>query len=146
LALQDRAVRVRSLTTVHDETFIVDLSERTQLDDYFGFELEDGRIIQIIHADEDLLEVRGNLTRLAWHFGALNLPVQIEVDRLLVQHSPVAEILLQHLGAAFRIVSEAFAPEAPVHIDHHHHHHPHADPVQATTPPATYAPTTGDPF
>ncbi|RUS60341.1 urease accessory protein UreE [Pseudorhodobacter sp. E13] len=140
---QDRALRVRALTTVHDESFIVDLPERTQLDGYFGFELEDGRVIELIHAEEELLEVRGNLTRIAWHFGALNLLVQVEESRLLVQRSETAEILLHHLGAAYHLTTEPFAPEAPVQIDHHHHH----DHPAATAPaPPDAAPHSGDPF
>lgn len=142
---QDRALRVRSLTTVHDESFIVDLPERTQLDGYFGFELEDGRVIGLIHAEEELLEVRGNLTRLAWHFGALNMLVQVEESRLLVQRTAAAETLLQHLGAAYHLTTEPFAPEAPVQIDHHHHHH-HDEPVAANPVAGIASPISGDPF
>lgn len=129
----ERALRVRALATVHDETFIVDLPERTDLSGYFGFELEDGRVIQIIHAEEELLEVQGDLTRFAWHLGALNMVVQIEKNRLLVHRTEVAETLLKQLGARFRPVSEPFWPEPPVHIAHHHHH-THAE---AATPAAT---------
>lgn len=144
LAHQDRALRVRSLTTVHDETFIVDLPERTVLDGYFGFALEDGRIIELVHAKEELLEVRGDLTRIAWQLGALNMVVQIEDTRLLVQRSPTAETLLQKLGAAYRCVSEPFAPEAAVRIDHHHHHA--SENTQHSLPQADKTTTTGDPF
>lgn len=120
LPLADRAIRVRALTTVHDETFVVDLPERVSLDDCFGFELEDGRVIEIIHAEEALIEVRGDILRYCWHIGARMLPCQIEADRLLVYRNPEIEAVLLQLGARLAPVSEPFSPENPVHVHHHH--------------------------
>ena len=120
LALADRAIRVRALTTVHDETFIVDLPERVSLDGCFGFELDDGRVIEIIHAEESLIEVRGDLLRYCWHIGTRGLSCQIEADRLLLQRNPEIESVLTQLGATMTPVSEPFSPEKPIHMHHHH--------------------------
>ncbi len=140
----DRAIRVRALTTEHGETFVVDLPERTALDGYFGFALEDGRVIEIIYAEEQLLEVRGDLARYAWHLGALNLHCQVEDTRLLIQQNADVEALLQQLGAKITSVSEPFSPEPPLALGHHHH--AHQSHIRDAMDNAPQSGSSGDPF
>ncbi len=108
----ERLLRRRRLVTAHDEGFLVDLPTTSGLDQGDAFELSDGRLIEVIAAEEPLLEVRGpDLPRLAWHLGNRHAPCQIERDRLLIQRDHVLRDMLARLGADVREVSEAFIPE-----------------------------------
>ena len=107
-----RLMRRKRLVTVHDEGFMVDLPAVTSLDDWWGFELEDGRAIQVVAAEEALVQITGpNLLRLAWHIGNRHTPCQIEADRLLIRRDHVLEAMLQGLGADLCHISEPFTPE-----------------------------------
>jgi urease accessory protein len=108
----ERLLRRRRLLTVHDEGVLVDLPTTSGFDQGDAFELEDGRLIEVMAAEEPLLEVRGpDLPRLAWHLGNRHAPCQIEPGRLLIQRDHVLRDMLQRLGAEVREVSEPFAPE-----------------------------------
>ena len=111
LGYDARILRRKRLTTVHDEAFFVDLATTTSLDGFWGFELADGRTIQIIAAEEELLAITGDLPRLAWHIGNRHTPAQIEPARILIRRDPVLERMLHRLGAALETVSEPFTPE-----------------------------------
>lgn len=106
-----RLVRRKRLLTAEGRGFLVDLAEVTNLDAWWGFELEDGTTLEIVAADEALVEVRGDLPRLAWHIGNRHTPCQIEDTRLLIRHDHVIEAMLAQLGARLRPVSEPFTPE-----------------------------------
>ncbi len=111
LGYDARILRRKRLLTAHDEPFFVDLAATTSLDGFWGFELADGRTIQIIAAEEDLLAVTGDLARLAWHIGNRHTPAQIEPHRILIRRDPVLERMLAQLGATLDSVSEPFTPE-----------------------------------
>lgn len=145
LTYADRFLRRRRLETVHHEGFLVDLAETTHLHPGDAFELADGRLIEVVAAEEDLLAITGDLPRLAWHIGDCHTPCQIEAQRLLVRADDMPEAMLQQLGADILAVSEPFIPEsgafrmvraaghdqAPdpaaihghLHIHHHSAHH-----------------------
>jgi urease accessory protein len=106
-----RLMRRKRLTTVHDESFLVDLPAVTNIDDFWGFKLEDGRTIQVLPAEEPLVSITGDLNRLAWHIGNRHTPCQIESDRLLIRRDHVLETMLTRLGASLAFVSEPFTPE-----------------------------------
>lgn len=112
LDYDERLLRRKRLVTVHGEGFLVDLPAVTNLDDFWGFELTDGRTIQVIAAEEPLLEITGpDLARLAWHIGNRHTPCQIEPARLLIRQDHVLEAMLHQLGAALTRVTEPFTPE-----------------------------------
>ena len=150
-----RMIRRKRLTTAEGRGFMVNLPEVTNLDAYWGFELTDGTTLEIVAADEPLVEVTGDLPRLAWHIGNRHTPCQIGATRLLIRRDHVIESMLQHLGAGLRPVSGPFTPEGGAyghgrtmghdhgpesghshshshshshgHTAHGHgHHHPHA--------------------
>ena len=85
--------------------------------------LEDGRNIEIIAAEEELLEVKArdvmHHARLAWHIGNRHLEAQIEADRILIRRDHVIEAMLQQQGATLRHVTEPFSPE-PGAYSHNH--------------------------
>ena len=135
-----RLMRRKRLVTEDGRGFLVDLPEVTNLDAYWGFELEDGATIQIVPAQEALVEVLGDLPRLAWHIGNRHTPCQIERNRLLIRRDHVIEAMLTHLGAHLHYVTGPFTPEGGAyghgrtmghdhgghdhgHSHAHHHHH-----------------------
>ncbi len=136
LSYEQRLMRRKRLETVHGEGFLVDLPEVTNLDAYWGFALEDGRAIQIIAAEEEILSVTGpDLARLAWHIGNRHTPCQIEAGRLVIRADHVLRAMLERLGAVVTPGQEPFTPELgayglgrPMGHDHgpdHDHDHSH---------------------
>ena len=111
LTHENRYFRRRKLTSRMGLSFIADLAHATTLRHGDALELSDGRLIEIVAAPEPLLEVTGELARLAWHVGNRHAPCRIEADRLLVQDDPVMADMLRRLGATVRAVTEPFEPE-----------------------------------
>ena len=106
-----RFLRRKRLVTVHGEGFLADLPETVSLDHGDCFELTDGRLIEVIAAEEPVLVVTGDLPRFAWHIGNRHTPCQIEADRLLIGQDHVLEAMLRQLGAAVALAVEPFTPE-----------------------------------
>lgn len=128
----ERHLRRKLLTTCEGEELMVDLAEPVLLAHGDALVLEDGRIVAVLAAAEELYEVRPGpavqLRHLAWHLGNRHLAAQIDEDRILIRRDPVIRAMLEGLGAAVTEVSERFQP---VHGAYHHrgedhgHHHPH---------------------
>jgi urease accessory protein len=105
-----RLMRRKLLTTAGGREFIVDLPSVTNLDDYWGFDV-DGIHVEIVPAPEAVLVITGDLTRLAWHIGNRHTPCQILPDRLVIREDHVLERMLLGLGATIRRASLPFKPE-----------------------------------
>ncbi len=101
----------------------MDLAKTTSLNRHDAFVLEDGRLVGVVPANEDLLEVKGNLVRLAWHIGNRHTPCQIESGRLLIQHNHVIKTMLLKLGAIVTSVNEPFTPEGGAYGNTRTHAH-----------------------
>ena len=141
LAYVDRFLRRKVLTAASGLRFLVDLEHTTSLGPHDAFVLDDGRKVQVVPAPEALIEVTGDLARLAWHIGNRHTPAQIEPGRILIQADHVMADMLAHLGATTRAVTEPFTPEGGAYghgrtQGHDHtathgpdadHHHGHAD-------------------
>ena len=128
LTYDQRFLRRKVIKTAHDETVLIDLAHTTSLNHGDALLLEDGRLIEIIAAEEPLLQITGDdLVRLAWHVGNRHTPCQIEADRLLIQADPVIGHMLEHLGAIVTSISEPFIPEGGAygHGRTHSHEHVH---------------------
>jgi urease accessory protein len=107
-----RFLRRKRLVTVHDEGFLVNLAETTSLEARDLLELDDGRLIEVLPAEEPLLVISGpDLARYAWHIGNRHTPCQIEADRLLIRQDHVLEAMLTQLGATVTRALEPFTPE-----------------------------------
>ena len=133
LTYDERFLRRRRLQTPHEETFVVNLPQTTHVDHGDALVLADGRLIEVIAAEEPLLEITGpHLTFVAWHIGNRHTPCQIEDSRLLIRQDHVLEAMVAQLGAALRHVSEPFTPVGGAYgvgrtmgHDHGHHDHDH---------------------
>lgn len=125
----DRHLRRGIVRLQHGGEVMVELAKATKLEDQDCLVLEDGRLVQIIAAEEDLLEITANsashLMQLAWHIGNRHLEAQIEESRILIRRDHVIAHMLQHQGARIRDVREAFSPEHGAYHSHDHGAHSH---------------------
>lgn len=146
LTYDARLLRRKRLVTDSGTAFHIDLPETVSLNQGDCFQFEDNNLIAVKAAPEPLLEVKGDLPRLAWHIGNRHTPCQVEADRLLIQTDHVLADMLSHLGAEVKEVTEPFTPEGGAyghgrtfahehghshghghaHDHDHHHHHDHS--------------------
>lgn len=128
LAHDERRVRRKLLTLVHGDEVLVDFPDPVTLDDHCVLVLEDGRLVEVIAAEEKLYEIAGrdaeHLIRLAWHLGNRHLPAQLEENRILIKRDHVIRDMLVGLGASVTDISAPFFPERGAY--HSHGDHPHA--------------------
>ncbi|HWP87613.1 MAG TPA: urease accessory protein UreE [Burkholderiales bacterium] len=86
----------------------------------------DGRIVLIVAADEELMEAKCvtpfQLVRAAYHLGNRHVPVQIGDGWLRFQADDVLAQMLRGLNATVSRVSAPFEPEAGAYAGGHHHH------------------------
>ena len=124
LDAEERHIRRKLITLQHGDEVMVDFVKPAKLEHGDCLVLEDGRLVEVIAAEEELLEVRGesaeHLLRLAWHIGNRHLAAQIEGDRILIRRDRIIAEMLTHQGATVREVSELFQPE---HGAYHAHDH-----------------------
>lgn len=126
LNYDERFLRRKVLSTEQDFRFVVDLEQTSSLAHGDAFQLEDGRLVEVLAAEEQLIEVTGqDLTRLAWHIGNRHTPCQIEPDRLMIQRDHVMRQMLEQLGANLRDVVEPFSPEGGAYGHGRTHGHAH---------------------
>jgi urease accessory protein len=111
LDFDQRLLRRRRLLTLKGEAILADLAETVSLEDGDALLLDDGRSVAVMAAEEDLMEVTGDLPRLAWHIGNRHAPCQIEGGRLVLRRDSVLRAMLLGLGAAVRDIREPFRPE-----------------------------------
>src|SRR5438128_7457969 len=82
LDAQARHLRRKLIIGENGTEVLVDFDKAVQLEDGDALELEDGQLIKIVAAEEELLEIRGrdpeHLLKLAWHIGNRHLEAQIE--------------------------------------------------------------------
>ncbi|MEO1537107.1 MAG: urease accessory protein UreE [Pseudomonadota bacterium] len=126
LSYDDRFLRRKRLTCESGETFLCDLEKTTSLNQGDALELGDGRLVEIIAADEPLYRVTGpNMARLAWHIGNRHTPCQIGAGALFIQQDKVIGHMLEHLGAALTEVVAPFTPEGGAYGHGRTHSHEH---------------------
>ncbi|PJI86508.1 urease accessory protein [Yoonia maricola] len=121
-----RFLRRKRLETATGKAFLVDLAQTTSLNHGDALELNDGSLVEISAAAEDLYQVTGNdLVRLAWHVGNRHTPCQINDGHLLIQADGVIGHMLEHLGATVTSVTAPFTPEGGAYGHGRTHSHEH---------------------
>jgi urease accessory protein len=136
----DRRTRRRiTLTCQGGLTFLLDLAKAPVLRAGDGIRLEDGRIIAVEAAPEQLLEIVCRdarlLARIAWHLGNRHLATEIAARAIHIRDDHVIADMIRGLGAEAHVVSRPFNPEGGAygqgavqghsHGHAHHHHHGH---------------------
>ena len=126
LTYDQRFIRRKKLVSDNNFRFLVNLSETVSLKKNDGFLLDNGSIILIKSAEEELLEITSNnLMKITWHIGNRHIPCQIENDRLLIQVDKVIENLIIKLGGHVKKVKEEFNPEGGAYGLGRTHGHKH---------------------
>jgi urease accessory protein len=86
---------------------------------------DDGRVVRIVAAPEDLIEVRcgdaEQLARAAYHLGNRHAPVEVGAGWLRLAADEVLAGMLRGLGATVTPVRAAFEPEAGAYGPGHQH-------------------------
>ena len=96
LTYDQRFIRRKKLVSDNNFGFLVNLSETVSLKKNDGFLLDNGSIILIKSAKEELLEIKSNnLMKITWHIGNRHIPCQIENERLLIQVDKEIENLIK---------------------------------------------------
>ena len=126
LTYDQRFIRRKKLVSDNNFGFLVNLSETVSLKKNDGFLLDNGSIILIKSAEEELLEITSNnLMKITWHIGNRHIPCQIENERLLIQVDKVIENLIIKLGGHVKKVKEEFNPEGGAYGLGRTHGHTH---------------------
>ncbi|MEP0235709.1 urease accessory protein UreE [Roseibium sp.] len=136
---EDRHRRRAVLTGSGGTAFLLDQPNAVHLHHGDGLELEDGRIIEVVGASEDLVEIEaddmGHLVKIAWHLGNRHLPTQLMGQTLRIRRDHVIEDLVVRLGGKLTVLRAPFDPEGGAYghgqtqgHDHGHesHHHGHS--------------------
>lgn len=109
--------------------FMLDFPAPVTLRDGDGLVLDDGSIVAVAGAPEQLLEVCAHnaldTVRLAWHLGNRHTDVQIVGDHIRLRRDHVLENMLRGLGAHVSQLDAPFDPEPASPHGHHHHDHDH---------------------
>ena len=109
---EGRSLRRRVLTARGGLAFLADLPQATALSHGDALALDDGRLVEIVAAEEDLLEITGpDLARLAWHVGNRHAACRIEPGRLLIRADRVLADMVARLGGTARPLRAPFVPE-----------------------------------
>lgn len=118
----ERRLRRKVLHLVHGDEVLVDFPQTLTLEDRSLLKLEDGRLVEVIAAEELLYEVRctkaQDLMRLAWHIGNRHTPAQLEAERILIKRDHVLKTMLEGLGAVVTDISEPFFAEHGAYHSH----------------------------
>ena len=87
---------------------------------------DDGRVVRVSAAEENLLEVRcpdaDALARAAYHLGNRHTPVQVGTGWLRLAADDVLAGMLRGLGATVTALRAPFEPEAGAYAAGHHAH------------------------
>jgi urease accessory protein len=119
-----------TMRTEGDLVFLLDLPDPVRLMHGDGLVLEDGRIIEVVAAEEPVMEITArdahHLARIAWHLGNRHLPTEILPDRLRIAPDAVIEEMVRGLGGTVRRLEARFEPEGGAYgVEHRHHHDDH---------------------
>jgi urease accessory protein len=86
----------------------------------------DGRVVRVVAADEDLIEVRcadaEAIARAAYHLGNRHTPVEVGPGWLRLAADDVLAGMLRGLGATVTPVRAPFEPESGAYAGGHHAH------------------------
>src|SRR5258707_14892822 len=128
----DRHRRRMAMTGTRGLEFLLDLENATVLRGGDALVLDDGRMIEVVAAQEPLIEIRGadpqHLVRLAWHLGNRHLPTQITARGLRIRRDHVIEAMVKGLGARVIEIEAPFDPEGGAYAGGSHVHAPETDP------------------
>jgi urease accessory protein len=126
LEASDRQRRRIVLTAEEGTEFLLDFAKPESLRDGDGLLLDDGAMVLVAGAPEELIEITAgsaiDAVRLAWHLGNRHTDVQIAGERLRIRRDHVLEDMLRGLGAQLTSLAAPFDPETGAPHEHEHGH------------------------
>jgi urease accessory protein len=126
---QDRYRRRAVVTCDQGLEVLLDLEKAMRIEDGDALKLEDGGLVRVVAAAEELVEVTSDnparLARAAWHLGNRHTPAEIGKDAIYFANDHVLVEMLRGLGLETRSVMRPFKPERGAY-DGAHHNHGHA--------------------
>jgi len=125
---EDRYRRRAVLSCDSGLSVLLDLDKPIRVEDGDALKLEDGRLVRVIAAPQDLIEVASDnktrLLRAAWHLGNRHTPAEITAEAIYLAHDHVLVEMLRGLGLSVKAVKRPFRPERGAY-DRHAHDHAH---------------------
>ena len=135
LDYEGRHRRRIAMTASRGTEFMLDLPDAVQLRNGDALVLDDGRLIEIVGAPEELAELRCRdplqLAKVAWHLGNRHITSQIMQNRIRIRRDHVIEDMARGLGAKVAHIEGPFEPDGGAYEeqeenhDHGHHGHDH---------------------
>lgn len=114
---------------VRGTEFLLDLPDAVALRNGDALILEDGRLIEIVAAPEELAEVRcadaRQLARTAYHLGNRHVHVEVLANRLRIRRDHVLEDMVRGLGAKVAHIEAPFEPDSGAYEAGEAHAHDH---------------------
>ena len=104
LCFEDRFRRRKKMTDDSGIDFLLDLADAVQLEEGDALLLEDGSVIEVKAAEEEVLDIycnnKAQTARIAWHIGNRHTPVQVLKDgNLRIIYDHVLREMVEGLGA-----------------------------------------------
>lgn len=119
-----RGRRRLAMTSDGGVEFLLDLPRPMGLQHGDAIALEDGRLIEIRAAEEELLEITAatplRLSKIAWHLGNRHAPAEVTDDAIYVAPDHVLAEMVRGLGGQARPARRAFQPERGAYHGHAH--------------------------
>lgn len=107
--------------------FLLDLPASVGLRGGDALLLDDGRLVEVVAAPEQLLEIRcadpQHLACVAWHLGNRHVPTQLSKNSLRIRRDHVLAELAVQLGAEVAEIDAPFDPEGGAYRSVHSHAH-----------------------
>jgi urease accessory protein len=126
---EDRQRRRIALKGAGGLDFLLDLDKPAVLNEGDALKLEDGRLIAVDAAPQELLEIRAEnplrLMRVAWHIGNRHTPAEITADAIYIEDDHVLAEMVRGQGCAMVKVTRPFRPERGAYDHGHDHGHAH---------------------
>ncbi|MFC5069337.1 urease accessory protein UreE [Flaviflagellibacter deserti] len=129
ITLDHQARHRRRVTMTADNglEFLLDLGAAAILEDGDALKLDDGKLIRVVAAPEDLIEITTEnplrLMKIAWHLGNRHTPAEITKEALYIQPDHVLADMVRGLGAKAIAVKRPFRPEQGAYHEHGEHGH-----------------------
>ena len=132
---EDRHRRRAVMTAAGGTSFLLDEPVAVHLRHGDGLKLEDGSIIEVRAAPEELVEIvadnHAHLVKIAWHLGNRHLPTQLMGETLRIRRDHVIEDMVRLLGGTLTPLEAPFDPEGGAYghgqTQGHDHAHGHGD-------------------
>ncbi|WP_026362956.1 urease accessory protein UreE [Methylopila sp. M107] len=119
-----RGRRRLAMTTDGGLDFLLDLARPANLLDGDALALDDGRVVEVRAAEEELIEITAStplrLAKIAWHLGNRHTPAEVTAEAIYVAPDHVLVEMVRGLGGAANPVKRPFRPEQGAYHGHAH--------------------------